>query len=87
MSGIVPIVDAATMSEGPTASCPMMDSPRGRVMCVRSVPTAVVPMSPVAVGSVTAMPVPTMSAAGEGRNLDGQTDDRRQSNQVQTSHD
>ncbi len=87
MAGIVPIVDAAMMSEGPTASRPMMGSVRGRVMCVRSMPTAVVPVSPVTVGSVTAMPVPTVSAAGQGRNLDGQTDDRRQSNQVQTSHD
>jgi hypothetical protein len=87
MAGKVPIVDAAVMSEGPTAPRPMMGAPRSRPMRVRSVAPAVVPVSPVSVRSVTAMPVPAMTAAGQGRNLDGQTDDRRQSNQVQTSHD
>jgi hypothetical protein len=87
MAGKVPTVDAAVMSEGPTAPRAMMGSVRGRVMRVRPMPPAVVPVSPVPVRSVTAMPVPAMTAASQGRNLDGQTDDRRQSNHVQTSHD
>jgi hypothetical protein len=87
MSGIVPIVDAAVMSEGPTAPRPVMGSVGGRVMGMRAVGMRVMPVPAVAMGSMTSVRMPAVSAAGEGRSLDGQTDDRRQSNQVQTSHD
>jgi hypothetical protein len=87
MAGKVPIVDAAVMSESPTSSRPVMGAVRGRVMGMRAMGMCVVPVPPMTVRSVTAMPVPAMSAAGEGRSLHGQTDDRRQSNQVQISHD
>jgi hypothetical protein len=87
MPGKVSIVDAAVMSEGPTSPRPVMGAPRGRVMGMRAMCMRVMPVPAVSVRSVTAMPVPAMTAAGEGRSLRDQTDDHRQSNQVQISHD
>ncbi len=85
MPGKVSIVDAAVMSEGPTSPRPVMGALRGRVMGMRAMCMRVMPVPAVSVRSVTA--VPAMTAAGECRDLHCQTDDHRQSNQVQISHD
>jgi hypothetical protein len=91
-SGMMPrmmhVVDGAMLREGMIVSV-MMATVRGRVVRVSAFCMAVMTVAAVAVRMMSSVPMTTMSALGKGGLMSSkdQSDDQRQSQPTQRSHD